>query len=391
MEKNEINFSEISFVAPQENAEAPKEEAANQPAEPQEAAVTSAECSSVEKNEEKIEEESEGKSEAEECTKEKIEENAEKKAEEKKIENNPDFKDVINAIWAHSRNMKQTIQATKQKDANFNRAVKELQAYRDGYEKSLFKSIALSTIALRENSRKAYMEFSSVALTIDNAKKYLKYITYDFEDLLSDLGIDVDEDKIRYNGKDINNIVEKKLVAPEMVETIVDEIVPNGILTVENVFEYLTQVENRVIELVKDNENLDRALSVYVANSELYDQGIHQVVLYPVVRKIADYYKETSKDVEELLEAINEENAQSSYLKALTKVIDRFENVLVLCGVTIDSYVSDTLDSKKHKILKTIPTEDESLSKTVAKKYTDCYIMDDKIIYQQKVDIYLKK
>jgi molecular chaperone GrpE (heat shock protein) len=45
-------------------------------------------------------------------------------------------------------------------------------------------------------------------------------------------------------------------------------------------------------------------------------------------------------------------------------------------------------DPQKHKILKTIPTSDEQLDRTIANTYTDCYTYDGKVVYQSKVDVY---
>ena len=64
--------------------------------------------------------------------------------------------------------------------------------------------------------------------------------------------------------------------------------------------------------------------------------------------------------------------------------------LLVECRVFIEPVVETQYDPKKHRILKMIPTEDETLNGRIANVYSDCYTMDSKVIYPAKIDI-LKK
>jgi hypothetical protein len=58
------------------------------------------------------------------------------------------------------------------------------------------------------------------------------------------------------------------------------------------------------------------------------------------------------------------------------------------CGVLIDEYVSDNYELRKHRLLKTVPTDDPALNGRIVKRYCDLYTMGNEVIYQMKVDVY---
>ena len=116
--------------------------------------------------------------------------------------------------------------------------------------------------------------------------------------------------------------------------------------------------------------------------------GVYQVALYPVIRKLIKMGNELQEVCVELSEEATADDYKEQYVKTLEYAVEESENVLALCNVMIESEGLEKFDGKKHRMLKAIKTEDPALNGVVAKKYCDCYSMDDKIIYPSKVDVY---
>ena len=122
---------------------------------------------------------------------------------------------------------------------------------------------------------------------------------------------------------------------------------------------------------------------------EVYEHGLYQVVLYPVVRSFVNVYKELCGRIDSV--ELTEDNATAVYRSELEYTVEKISDVLEKCSVSIDIYVSDVYDSKKQRILKIVDTDDASLNGSIICRYTDCYMMGDKVIYLSKVDVYKAK
>lgn len=291
------------------------------------------------------------------------------------------------AIDAHFTVVKNLLQFNKGKDANVAKLTNEMQLYRDGVETKLFKSIALNLIGLREDARKSLREFRQRGLSVDEAKKYINYIVYDYEDLLSGLNIVVDGDKILYNNRPTDAPIAKKPIPCEVEEYVLPDAPRLVSDDLSGVIDYLKSAENYVLEVLKKNAQLDKLLNAYIDNAALYEQGIHQVVLYPVVNQIALLYGKIKREVEDALASLCGENTVVSFARCAELLVDQLEKILGECGVSVDPFVSDMYDPQKQRLLKFIPTDDANQNGRIAQKYTDCYLMNDRVIYPQKADV----
>jgi len=297
---------------------------------------------------------------------------------------------IMKLIDAHFVIMKNLLKFNKDKDANLNKLNTELNKYREGYQFNLFKSLALNIIGLREDSKKSLRELSNRELSVADAKKYLGYMTLDYEDLLENLNVRIDGDIVKYNGVDVNATISSHIENPEIPEFIHENLPELKSPQLDDVTAYLQAVEGYIADTLKNNSILDRILKGFIEQSTLYEKGIHQVVLYPVIKCIAKGYEAVKIAVEQGESALTEENAKEIYADALETVVKLTDEVLGRCGVIIDGYVSDVYDPKKHRILKTLKTELDEENGKVAIKYTDCYTLEEKVIYPQKVDVYKK-
>lgn len=297
------------------------------------------------------------------------------------------FNELIAKIDTHFLNVRNLLKFNKDKDVNINKLTTELQVYRDGIGSKLFKSIALNLIGFREDCKKSMREFKDRGLSVDESKKYLEYLVYDFEDLLANLNIAVKGEEIYYNNKSVSAGFDSKITTCDMEEYILPEIPKLNSNDERGIVQYLVDIENYIIEVLKSNSNLDKILKVYIENSALYEQGIHQVVLYPVINRIGRLYNELKADVEQYIQSLNGDNTTDSFVACSEKTIEKIDSILTNCSVTIESFVSDRYDPQKHRLLKVIYSENQEENGKIANIYSDCYLMDGRVIYPQKVDV----
>ena len=299
-----------------------------------------------------------------------------------------DFSEVKQLIDGHFDTLKKMIRYTKEKDANVLTLSKQLQVYRDGFEPSLFKALAKELIDYRENCRKSLRDIEASQLNAQEAQKYIGYLKSDFEDMLENLGIQCTDEAVLYNGKNIEGSLSKLSFkdVPQLEEVELDN---PEIVDMNGLIEYLKGCEDVLAKMIHNNAIIDSVMQDYISMSAIYEQGLYQVVLYPVIRTIVKIYRALSERVAAL--EITDANATETYSAQLSLLIEELAKVLELCNVQIDDYVSDTYDPKKHRHLKMIDTDNPELYGKVIRRYTDCYTMEDKVIYFSKVDVYKSK
>ena len=302
-------------------------------------------------------------------------------------DSNEDFKELISNIDAHFLSVRNLLKFNKDKDQNISKLTTELQMYRDGLETKLFKSIALSLIGLREDCKKSVREFKDRGLSLDEAKKYLNYLVYDYEDLLANLNIVIEEEKIFYNGKLVELGFDKKINVCSVDEFVLPEVPKLAAEDKQSIIQYLVDVENYIVEVLKSNSNLDKILKVYIENASLYEQGIHQVILYPVVNEIAKLYGVIKNQISNLMETLDEVNTVEVYVATAQIIIDGLDLILSKCNIVIESFVSEQYDPLKHRLLKVVYSDNQAENGKAINIYSDCYLMDGRVIYPQKVDV----
>ena len=216
--------------------------------------------------------------------------------EEQQVEVSEDLQEMIKVIDAHFVFIRNQLKYNKEKDTNIGKMNNELSAYREGFYTKLFKSIALNLIGLREDNAKALREFKDKGLSKEQAKKYLNYAVYDSEDLLQNLNITVDGDKVTYNGRDIDKWCDGKIKSCPIDDFVLPEEPVLKEKTLAGVTVYLSAVQSYTTEVLKMNEHYDKILRVFIDNTSVYEQGVHQVLLYPAIKKIAKAYLKTVEE-----------------------------------------------------------------------------------------------
>lgn len=298
------------------------------------------------------------------------------------------FEELKKIIDEHFAAVKGLIRYSKEKDNNVLTLSKQLQMYRDGVENTLFKSIAMEIIGYREECRKSLRVYEKHQPSASDAIKYINYLKLDFEDVLENLGIECADGNVYYNKKNINDELsnaEFKEV-PEINEIELNDISGSS---PEDITKYLEDCEKAISKMIQNNFVLDSVIQDYILLASVYEKGLYQVILYPIIRLIVKVYNDLCERIS--YETISEENAVTFYQEQLLYIVQELEKILERCNVNIDSYVSDTYDPKKHRIIKILETEDAELNGHVVCRYTDCYMMEDKVIYLSQVEVYKAK
>ena len=293
------------------------------------------------------------------------------------------------AISAHYTKVLALLKYNKEKDANVNKLTKQLDEYRDGFGDDLKKKIAKSLISFREASRKTLANGTSV----EKAKKNFEYLYLDMEDVLFDLGIEKIEDEEglptwMYNKQDINGNP-KKVPMEEVVAPTYPELADRTLKKMEDVSAYLQECEQVIAETLRCDKVLVEQLGRYIEYSSWYEKGLQQALIYPIIRKITRVYDGLNERYAQANEGTDEE-AQAAYMDALKWLNVKLEDILeYVCDITIEQILEgDEYDVRKHKLMRTVETENAEMNRKVAVVYSECYIYNDKVLIPAKVDVY---
>jgi hypothetical protein len=130
----------------------------------------------------------------------------------------------------------------------------------------------------------------------------------------------------------------------------------------------------------------DKKMREYIALVKYTDTEYYLALVAPVARQLYVLYDSIiSKS-----QPVNDYSGDALmefYNKVLEEAVNGIEVILTDAGMIVET-LDWVFDTQKHKLLKTIPTDNEKLDRTIANTYTDCYIYDGKVVYQSKVDVY---
>jgi molecular chaperone GrpE (heat shock protein) len=216
------------------------------------------------------------------------------------------------------------------------------------------------------------------------------------------LGIKKDENAIYINGVPINNHVKEKIIISdfdESEENNIDYAFNNtDINDLQSLIETLENNDKCLKDEINKFAKKDDTIKELINIANRTDAEYYYALVAPVINQIFNVFEEVkfsyeNKDIfidkhpikDDLCEIPNSQEIKF-YFALLTFLIDKIELILTQAGTSIEN--PEELDKLKHKIIKTINTDDENLDRKIAKIYSDCYIYDSKIIYHSKVDVY---
>jgi len=271
----------------------------------------------------------------------------------------------------------------KTKDESIKRLGDEIQKYREGFAFSALKPFINALIALREDCRKSIKDAKQYPekFNDENVKKYTGYLVSDFEDMLSNVGLE-------------RNLTPPPAPTPaEAAEPSAEEaseplkVRTEPLNSFSELVEYLKETEKTIEIAVKDRAIVDKTIQDYIGSAARTDAVHYYALVAPISKQIYGLFDYISQKASQT-ENVSGEALLQLYTKILEKIMEEISDILTItAGMEIET-LDGVFDAKKHKILKTVLTDDEKLDKTVANIYTDCYTYEEKVIYQSKVDVY---
>lgn len=289
--------------------------------------------------------------------------------------------------------MKAMISSLNQKDKNILDLSKELSDYRNGLEKSLFKSLASYLISFRESLVKQNDDLRKYDYDLDTLKDYFGMFADSFEGLLQDIQLVEEPDgTFAYNGKNIS----APKAAPSLetaLPAVADiEIQKPTFHSMEDIEAYMGDVNGKLLGLVKEKEATDELVSRAIKlNAEVKDQEC-QVILYPVLRKLL----RLKNEIRAQIDLIKGEEDKDTYVKLFKRALDRLtfemDEILFECGIGVESMpeIDSDYDARTQMSLGYVNVgEDKKESHgKVAEAISPAYVFDGKVLKRAKVKIY---
>jgi molecular chaperone GrpE (heat shock protein) len=281
----------------------------------------------------------------------------------------------------------------KTKDDSIQRLSAEIQKYREGFAFSALKPFINALISLREDCRKSMRDAKQFTSDNEKIKKYIEYLVSDFEEMLANVGLERIDNSISLNGKPLSGLTQPR-TPPEApltdgqkdIETSQISLGAEQIKSISDLIECLDKSEAAIRLALQDKTAADKTVQEYIALAARTDAEHYLALAAPVSRQIYALYDKIyakSKSAGNY----SDEALINFYIDILKEVGKGIEVILTEAGVRIET-IKGAFDTQKNKLLKTIPTSDEKLDRVIANNYTDCYIYDEKVVYQSKVDVY---
>ncbi len=297
----------------------------------------------------------------------------------------------------------QLVRYNKGKDDVIEKTGKDIQHYRDGFVLWAFKPVALSLISYREACKKELEELDKYEYDVEKLKKNFNFLVDDAQDLLLENGVEETEGGYSYCGMDILAPLalgeRKPLVA---VEEKTEEVVEDAPATetVEEVAETpveeptvfdlektLAEYQQQLLAAIAENTKIDEYIKASFDGAREIDANNKRIVIYPIFHNLAVMKNNLAEQLQSFPQT---EDAKGEYANVLANVIDTVCGILEKMGVRVDSEhsESDKIVSGFHQLLKVVPTEVEEDDRKIARKITDAYTLDGKVIYPQKVEVF---
>jgi len=276
----------------------------------------------------------------------------------------------------------------KTRDKSIQELSSELQKYREGFAYIALKPFIMALILFREECQKSIRDAKEHGIDDEKAKKYIGYLELDFEEMLSNLGLEKNEKNIILNKKPLPDLSSK--ILPNVTEKTEDIYIDESEISVNSkpinslteLVELIEKNDNHIKRILNDKVTSDLIINEYIKLSSRTDAEHYYALAVPVINDIYSLFDKIIRRVKDIKGEFTE-----NYFLIQSETAEEIHRILTKLGTNIET-LDSVFDVKKHKIIKTVEIDDESLDKAIAKVYSDCYMYDEKIIYQSKVDIY---
>jgi molecular chaperone GrpE (heat shock protein) len=279
----------------------------------------------------------------------------------------------------------------KTKDESIQRLGAEVQKYREGFAFTALRPFINALIALREDCRKSVRDAKQFPLDAEKAKKYIEYLVSDFDEMLTNIGLERKDGSILINGKPLLGQPQPKTAHKEPAigeknegDSSQASTRAEPIKNISELVDYFDESVSAIRLAIEDRNVADRTIQEYIALAARTDAEHYLAMVAPVSRSLYALYDNMCKK-----SVTSGDEPIARYDELLNYAVDEIEKILTAAGVQIEVTKLDrAFDTQKHKILKTVPTDEETLDRTIVDFYTDCYTCEEKVVYQSKVDVY---
>lgn len=306
-----------------------------------------------------------------------------------------DYREFKNLLVSYYDGLSRLIRINRLKDEAIAKLTKEVQMHREGMVSKLVKPLCLSIINLREDYKKTLREIDNFAKSSQDVLKYCGYILSDIEDLLAEQNVVLREDDFYLDNIAVAEQVPRKChsniqdLEKNERELNVSESLNNDMeQSFDGVLAFIANKNEELKNLLSLNQTSDSNMAMYVNIVSSIDDNYSDAILLPLYKSLIEAYNSVKRMIAIIETDISEENKEEKYSLVLHLILDKLESILLIAGVSIRTEITDNYDMSTSRILRVVPTEDQTLDQKVAKRHTDCYVLEDKIICPFKVDVY---
>jgi molecular chaperone GrpE (heat shock protein) len=281
----------------------------------------------------------------------------------------------------------------KTREESIRRLSAEVQKYRDGFAYSALKPFINALITLREDCRKSIRDLTQFEFDDEKVRKYVKYLISDFEEMLTNIGLERDGKSISIKGEPLSKLIQPKALPeePSADERKNDDsfqtlVCAEQIKSMPELIEYLKKSEEAIRSALQDRAVIDKTIQEYGTLAARTDAEHYFALIAPIsgqLYKLCDGISDKSQPAD----GYSGDKLIKLYAEVLEDVVNGLGDILIGAGVKTET-LDDIFDPQKHKLLKTVPTDEEARDRTIANRYTDCYTYEEKVIYPSKVDVY---
>ena len=353
----------------------------------------------------------------------------EEKAAEQAVSESPavTVEQLSRMFAGYAENVRRQILALRSKDKIVSNLTAEVEKYRDDFVFRLLKPFCVGLISYLEDCKKTMRSIDSYVKDVPTVLKYASYVRDDLYDILANEGVELEGTEFFYRGKPLFG---QRAAAPQHAAPAKAEEVPaesaempvemeevpveraeasdgaaelpaedmpaeaeiaaaeEPVDPAEEMLRIARENSERLIAILAEREERDKVLLSYEEKLGSIEEDYSDAILLPYLRKLARAYVDVSQAYDEIKEEITDENMREEYASVISLAIEATQLLLDTAGVIIVEDVSDTYDIKTNRLMKMVSTEDETLDKKVAFRYTAAYLYEGKLLYPSRVDVY---
>lgn len=177
-----------------------------------------------------------------------------------------------------------------------------------------------------------------------------------------------------------DNIVENNVVE-DNTKSIEDEIkkLSDGINEIKEEFE----------SKVKYDKHKDKIIDELHAELQQYKDDLIHKLIRPIITDIIYTIDNNNKTIEAFRKKETKELDDDKLFEVVEGLSEDLEDILYRQGVEEFTYVVPEFDPKRQKIAKTVETEDKERDRTVAKSVKKGYMLGDRVIRHELVEVYV--